>query len=66
VVLPDQFADTEPCRKAYATLKEGVAAVITHRRHGRFARLWDYVSGEWVEVIDLGGHDATSDPPDPN
>ena len=66
VVLPDRFADTQPHRKAYALLKEAVADVISHRRQGRFARLWDYVNGTWVDVIDLGDHDASSDPADPN
>jgi len=66
VVLPDLFADVQPCRKAYALLKDAVVDVLDHRRAGRFARLWDYQKGEWVIVATAANDLTTSDPPDPN
>lgn len=50
VVLPDRFADVEPCRAVFPKLKDAIARVVQHRRAGRFARLWDYAKGEWVIV----------------
>ena len=66
VVLPDKFADLQPCRKAYALLAEAIADVVDHRRAGRFARLWDYQKGEWVIVATSANDLGSSDPADPN